>query len=251
MKPAPVFAKIRSQRSFETVVQQVRSLIDDGALRLGDRLPAERELALQLGVSRNTVREALRSLENAGLVTLRKGVTGGAFVSNHSDTVVLSALGDLYRIGAINTADLTEARLLLGREVARLACMRWTDADLTALEENVKRTKELAALGDLNARVDNNLEFHKLLALATRNPVLVLLTRALVDVTRHLVHAMGPMPNTFVLASRDRMLRHLRARNAEAASDEMALYLQRVQRRYFEKIATPVVKAKRAVRVAG
>jgi DNA-binding FadR family transcriptional regulator len=238
----PTFEKLSSQRSFEAVAAQIRALIHNGALRIGDRLPAERELALQLGVSRNTVREALRALENAGLLSLRKGVTGGAFVASRGGEVVSTALGDLYRTGAIRTADLTEARLILGREVARLACERRDEADLAALERNVERMQELASSGDLIARAGTNLEFNKLLAIATKNPVLVILTAALVDATRDLVHVLGPMPNSFALKSRRRMLELLRTRDGDAAAEEMASYLEQAQRRYFQRVertATP------------
>ena len=72
------FSRIRNLRAFEEIADQIRKEISDRRLRAGDRLPPERELAEQFGVSRNTLREALRSLENAGLLRLQKGATGGA-----------------------------------------------------------------------------------------------------------------------------------------------------------------------------
>jgi GntR family transcriptional regulator, transcriptional repressor for pyruvate dehydrogenase complex len=232
----PVFEKLSNRRSFEAVAAQIRAQIHSGALRLGDRLPAERELAVRLGVSRNTVREALRALENAGLLTLKKGVAGGAFVASRGGDVVMTALSDLYRLGFIRTADLTEARLIIGREVARLACERRDEADMEALEQNVAHMQALALSEDLIARADTNLEFHKLLAAATKNPVLVILTNALVEVTRDLVHVFGPMPNKFAIASRQRMLKLIRERDGSNAAQEMARYLEKAQRRYFQKV---------------
>ncbi|HEY9280152.1 MAG TPA: winged helix-turn-helix domain-containing protein, partial [Eoetvoesiella sp.] len=75
----PSFSPIRPQRAFEEVCEQIRREVAAGTLRPGDRLPPERELAEQLGVSRTAIREALRSLENAGLVQCQQGMGGGAF----------------------------------------------------------------------------------------------------------------------------------------------------------------------------
>ena len=70
------FKPIRSQRAFEEIAEQIRNELVQGRLGVGSRLPSERALAEQFGVSRNTLREALRSLEHAGLLRLQKGATG-------------------------------------------------------------------------------------------------------------------------------------------------------------------------------
>lgn len=230
------FTKLSSRRSFEEVVAQIRAKIGNGELKEGDRLPAERDLAVRLGVSRNTVREAFRSLENAGLLHLKKGVTGGAFISGGNTDTVTTALHDLFSLGALKAPDLFEARLILARETARLACARRTDTDLADLAENIVRTKEAVARGDFIARMEINLEFNRLLARATHNPVLAVLTDALVGITRDFVHAVGVMPNRFALLSRERLLEHLRQRDGEAAAREVGDYLQRAQRYQFGQV---------------
>jgi DNA-binding transcriptional regulator YhcF (GntR family) len=90
-----IFEPVRQDRNFEVVVQRVRDKLMRGELKPGDKLPPERELATQLNVSRNVVREALRILENAGLVHTKKGAYGGAFVSPGSPTQMSQVLGDL------------------------------------------------------------------------------------------------------------------------------------------------------------
>src|SRR6476619_4824745 len=72
-RAAPTFEPIRTRRAFEEICDRIRAQIAAGKLRPGDKLPPERELALQLGVGRNALREALRSLEIAGIVRLQKG----------------------------------------------------------------------------------------------------------------------------------------------------------------------------------
>jgi DNA-binding FadR family transcriptional regulator len=238
-----MFSKLSSKRSFEEVVAQIRAQIANGSLREGDRLPAERELAVQFGVSRNTVREALRSLENAGVVTLRKGVSGGAFICSRSGDAVMAALGDLFRLGAISPAHLTEARLILGTEIARLACVRRDDDDLHALAENVRMAQKVLDSGDLRSKAEMNIEFNKLLAAATKNPVLIVMTNALLDITREFVQSIGPMPNRFVQQAHLRILDHVRKRNADAAAKEMAAYLNRTQRTYLGKAGARTERA--------
>jgi DNA-binding GntR family transcriptional regulator len=76
------FVKVRRVRSFDDVVDQVRAAIIDGSILAGERLPSERELAEQFGVSRATLREALRALEAVGLIEIRVGAHGGAFATD-------------------------------------------------------------------------------------------------------------------------------------------------------------------------
>ena len=82
---APRFDRIRRVRSFEEVVEQVRAAIASRSIEAGERLPSERELAEQFGVSRATLREALRALEALGLLEIRPGARGGAFATSPDD----------------------------------------------------------------------------------------------------------------------------------------------------------------------
>lgn len=226
----PEFRPVATRRAFEEITAQIRDRLMRRLLQAGDRLPAERQLAGQFRVSRNTLREALRSLEIAGLVELKKGATGGAFIREGGGEAAVAGLSDLFRMGAILPEHLTEARILVGTEVARLACKRRTKADLAALEANVSATEDAAEKGDMARRAEINYEFHRLLARATRNPVLIVLTDALLEMTRHFVETIGYRPNRYVLPSRRKLLVLLRAGDAEGAADEMEQMLKRLQR---------------------
>lgn len=228
--PGSGFRPVVGRRAFEEIAQQIREQLARGALKAGDRLPPERSLAEAFAVSRNTVREALRSLEIAGLVELRKGAAGGAFIRAGGGEAAVAGLSDLFRLGAIRPEHLTEARIIVGTEVARLACRRRTARDLAALEANVRAAEEATARGDMAARAEINYEFHRLLARATRNPVLIVLTDALMEMTRHFVDRIGYRPNRYVLPSRRRLLARLRAGDAQGAAKEMAGMLRRLQR---------------------
>ena len=229
-KHRTAFRPVATRRAFEEITAQIRAQLARQSLRTGDRLPPERDLADQFGVSRNTLREALRSLEIAGLLELKKGATGGAFIREGGGDAVVAGLSDLYRLGSIRPEHLTEARILIGTEVARLACARHTADDLEALEKNVAEAGAAGKAGEMARRAEIHYEFHSLLARAAKNPVLIILTDALMEMTRHFVEAVGYQPNPYVMPSRKRLLAALRARDADTAAKEMATMLKRLQK---------------------
>jgi DNA-binding FadR family transcriptional regulator len=226
------FAPIAPQRAFEEIAAQIRQLVASGKLRPGDRLPAERDLSAKFNVSRNTLREALRALELSGMIELRKGATGGAFVLPGSSGVVVNGLRDLYHLGAITPEHLTEARTWLSEIVVRVACERLTEADLDALEVNVDAAAAAQKAGNFDERARLHREFHNLLAACTRNPIIEITMEAVMEVMRKFIESIGPSENPYTLPSRRRLLKHLRARDADAAVAEMTKFLGRLQAQY-------------------
>src|SRR5260370_37704371 len=122
MSATPEFRRIRTQRAFEEIAEQIRGELVSRRLRAGDRLPAERALAEQFGVSRNTLREALRSLENSGLLRLQKGATGGAFVRESTGDAIITGLRDMFHLRAIRPAHPTEAPVMIQSIAAPAPC---------------------------------------------------------------------------------------------------------------------------------
>lgn len=226
------FAAVRTKRAFEVVADQIRMQVAQGLLRQGDRLPTERELAEQFQLSRNTVREGLRALEVAGLLELKKGATGGAFIRQGQSEIIVSSFSDLFRLGAIKGEHLTEGRRIVGVAVTRLACQRCTEESLDRLQENID---ESAAATDPASILRINLDFHRLLALATANPVLILLTEALSEMQKEFFKIYELAPQADVLASRRRLITHLRARDENAAVAEMEQHLRYIQAHYLKE----------------
>jgi DNA-binding FadR family transcriptional regulator len=231
------FKPVQTRRAFEEVAEQIRTQLTRGNLRSGDRLPSERDLAERFRLSRNTIREALRSLEMAGILEFRKGATGGAFVREGRGDAVVSSFGDLFRLGVFKPENLTEARLIIGVAVTRLACQRGTPEDFDALRANIAASEATIAGADTEQRVSINLEFHRLLARASKNLVLIILTDSLIEIQRQLLKIVTPTPNEPVIRSRRRLLGHLLARDEIKATQEMEEHLRMLQLHYLKEDA--------------
>jgi len=227
-----IVAPVAPPRASDDVARQIREHIISGQLRPGDRLPAERDLAAQFQVARSTLREALRALELNGLIVLKKGGSGGAFVAHGDVSAVRNGLIDLYHLGAISPQHLTEARIGISEIVVRAACQRLTEDELAQLAANVALAAQAHANGDFHGRTAQHQRFHLLLAQATRNPVLIANMEALVEILRLFVASIGPVDVINVLPSRQRLLKHLKARDADAAVKEMTDSLERVHRQF-------------------
>src|ERR1700761_8375595 len=171
-----LFSRVSVGRISEIIVDQIRLLMRQGQLKPGDRLPPERDLCERFGVSRVTVREALRKLESAGLVEIRVGARGGAFVTAPSSNRVGEGLADLLTLSVISAADVTEVRLILEVGIVPLVCERATEQDLSDLEKICQRSEE--ALRERDYAMEMSLEFHTRVAEATHNPALSMLVES-------------------------------------------------------------------------
>src|SRR4051812_43430214 len=188
----------REGRVFESISEDIRSRVASGALKPGDKLSSERDLAEHYGASRAAVREALRSLERDGVIELRKGPKGGTFIRQADHGMVTQSLNDAITFGGVSIESLTESRTIVLTAVVRLACERGTDADFDRLEESIALTEQRARQGDLEGRRLQLLAFYQLLGQATRNEVMVILVSVLTDLVLNLMAAydIGPRPTT-------------------------------------------------------
>ena len=153
------------KRLYKTVADDLLRVIDSGEYNIGERLPAERDLATKYNVSRPTVREAVIALEIAGRVEVRKGA--GVFIINPIETEDDKSL-DL----DVGPFELTEARLLIEGETAALAATQITTEEIAELEAIILRMKDENEQEIAGEPADK--EFHTLIARATRNSALEL-----------------------------------------------------------------------------
>jgi GntR family transcriptional regulator, transcriptional repressor for pyruvate dehydrogenase complex len=152
----------------EIVVQHVRGLIERGELRPGDRLPAERELAVQLGVSRPSVRAGLRSLSAIGVLQTRHGA--GTFITDGPPTLGSEPLSFLAALHGFTRDEMFEARRALEVGVAGLAAERANDEQIATIAEEI--TGMFAALDDPQTFLIHDIRFHRSVAEASGNPIL-------------------------------------------------------------------------------
>ncbi|MGA5301989.1 FadR/GntR family transcriptional regulator [Nucisporomicrobium flavum] len=169
--------------AYQLLADELRAEITSGRLQPGERLPPEPELCVRSGVSRSTVREALRLLASQYLIVTTRGVTGGSFVA-HPDAEQLSeglstGLTLLTNSAEVGFADLLELRRALEVPAAGLAAQRRTDAHLIELRGAMFDPD----LDELDTMLAAHAAFHAAIASATGNPLFELVTRPLYHVT--------------------------------------------------------------------
>lgn len=168
---AAIFREARQNRVFQDVVDQIQEAIVDGKIRPGQQLPAERELKDQFGVSRGTLREALRVLEQKGLIQIKTGVAGGAIVKGVTTEQISENLGLLIRYRKVSLQNLAEFREALEGLVAGMAAERATAKDIDRLRELLNEARRHVERGpdhwDDFIRVDE--QIHLELSLITDN----------------------------------------------------------------------------------
>lgn len=220
----PVFAPVRMRRAFEAICDQIRQQLADGLLSAGDRLPSEKDLSEQFGVSRSGVREALRSLEMAGMVEALTGINGGFYIKQSHPEGITQAVRDMVALNQVPVSDVTEARILLCGLAIRLACERGTEADFAAIEADIDRFAELVKQGKPVRDSALITEFYRLIGRATHNEVIVMLIDALSEILRGLI-AQLQAPHSNVVQVRRKVLRLMREGEADKASAALAKHL--------------------------
>ncbi len=168
-----LFRKAKQSRIFQDVVDQIQGAILDGQIKPGDKLPAERELGEMLGTSRGTLREALRVLEQKGLIEIRLGVGGGAIVKDPSGKQITESLAMLIRSQKVSLRHLAEFREDVEGTVAGMASERATNEDIRHLQELISAAKACWEAGATQwpefVRVDEKI--HMFMARIAGNPV--------------------------------------------------------------------------------
>lgn len=222
---------IVSRRLYQQVAERIKQQIQAGSISAGDRLPAEKDLALQLGVSRPTVREALIALEIAGLVEIRTG--SGTYIRDRGK--LLFPMVD----AGPGPFELLHARLLIEGEVAAEAAIRATEKDLAAIDTTIQEMEQIMAAGAHAREADQ--AFHVLIANVAGNSVLA-------DFVARLWHGMfSPMfhklsEHTGHMANQERTLAEHKAIYA-ALSTHDALGARTAMRRHLKSVEMVLAKS--------
>ncbi|KAB0671823.1 FadR family transcriptional regulator [Oryzomonas sagensis] len=137
-----MFKHVKQSRAYQDVVEQIQDGIIAGTLKPGSQLPAERDLKEQFGVSRGTLREALRVLEQKGLIEIRTGVAGGSIIREVNSEQLSENLGLLIRNRTVSLRDLAEFREGMEGGVAALAAQRGQEQDMALLRKLLTEAEE-------------------------------------------------------------------------------------------------------------
>jgi GntR family transcriptional regulator, transcriptional repressor for pyruvate dehydrogenase complex len=169
----PIFQKTNQHRVFQDLVNQIEGAILEGRLKVGDKLPPQRELVEMFQTSRASLREALRVLEQKGLINMKLGVSGGAVIKAVDTAPVTESLALLMQHKKVSLAELAEFREGVEGSVAALAAQRATRADVAGLKKKLRIARKCVQAGadawEAFCEVDNDI--HVAIAAASRNSV--------------------------------------------------------------------------------
>ena len=167
-----MFNQVRRDKISISIVEQIRRAIVEGRFKPGDQLPSEKEMTVQFGVSKHTLREALRALEAMGLLQIRKGAGGGPVVVEIDQGSLNSQLVSFFSFKDISIADLSQVRRLLEPFLAKEAARKMQSAQIRQLHELNRKCASILARGRSIVGGREEIDFHVCLARAAGNPVL-------------------------------------------------------------------------------
>ena len=223
-----MYKAVQSSRLYEQIVRQIEESIQKGELSAGSQLPPERDLAKQFGVSRTAVREAIKALQEKGLVDAFPG--RGTFVTNGAPNAMRRSLDRLVNSEEEEgRAYLVEVRDILEPEIAALAAERADDEAVATMREAVK-TMDSAAW-DSDVYIEADLDFHLALAEAAANPLILSLIDSIVGLLREqrlrIFRVEGGPERGQV--HHKRILRAMEKRDANMARAAMKAHLEQVR----------------------
>ncbi len=220
--------QIRRVKLRDQVANKLLEMVSSSDYEVGDRLPPERVLVEQLGVSRTVVREALNLLETRGLLQIEHG--RGAVVSAGGAHAVHENLGFLLRMQPNTLWELMEMRAALEVEVAGLAAERASEQDTVAMRATLDKMRDKIYAPE--GYVDADVEFHDLLARSARNRVFLMMIEPITSLLMASRRMTGAQPSNArrALRAHEAILRQVEAGNAEGAREEMRRHLETTRR---------------------
>ncbi|MCL4459445.1 MAG: FadR family transcriptional regulator [Chloroflexi bacterium] len=227
IKMKPTIQPIKKTKISEDIALQIRDLIASGQLQPGDRLPPERELAEYFGVSRASVREAMRTLELLGLVESKHG--DGTFIREGSIEGLAQSLSSILLTRQGVVVEIMDARKMLEPPLAMRAAERASADDLAELEQLLSTQEEKVARGE--SPVEEDSRFHYALARATGNRVILKLVDAMMELLHESRQHYWQTPERAQrsLAGHRRILKALLAKDPKAAYRSMLDHLEEVE----------------------
>lgn len=227
-----MFSPVNVNRVSQVIVDQIKLLIRDGKLQPGDRLPSERDLCQRFGVSRVTIREALRVLEASGLVEIRVGARGGAFLTTPTAERLGEGLADLLVLSPLTAATVTEARMVVELGILPLVVERATEQDVKDLFAMID--EGAAALEAGSYTMGMSAAFHVRVAKCTHNPAIEMLVQSFhgpMLMSLREAQVAAPLMGHKGTEEHRALAEAIKGRDLEAAQDVMRVHLSRTASR--------------------
>ncbi len=238
-KPAPIkslqdLKPVQRRKLYREIVDQIRGLIKGGRLKHGDRLPPERELAEIFQVSRNSVREAIRSLEEKGIVTSRPGA--GTYVTLGDEDYVVDQFASAIGRERDKLSEIFEFRRLVEPHIAYLAAQNAVATDLAELEDLLQKQAE--EVNDRGRTVELDQSFHLALARASKSTILLRIVETLNDILEETraESLQGEARSLGSLQGHRTVLEAIKQRNSGLARRSMNDHLKDIERMVFKKL---------------
>ena len=217
---------IKTGRLADMVTDQLKQSLFNGEYLEGERLPSEHELMEVFGVSRIVVREAIRNLEQSGLLEIKRGPAGGAFVRAMKHDAISSLVRDTLRLGRTSVAEMMEVRLHIEPIVAGLAAERRNPEDIDNLEKGIENMPKVKS-GD--KYVAWNVDFHRIVAKASHNSMYELIVNILMDMTLELILSIKPTKRVIHdTTSHPAIVEMIKQGNAEGAKEVFREHLEEI-----------------------
>ena len=226
------FAPLLIEPAYRKVAAAIGARVLSRALREGERLPSETELARQFGVNRSTVREALRELESRGLVQRRPGSKLMSVSRPHQDTVA-EGVSHALLLHDVTVRDVWEALTILEPPIARAAARERSAQDLECIV--AAAAAFIADRGDTEQAVQRSAQVFRCLGQATHNPVLGLAQEPLLQLLEPSLRVMidkVPQARARIATAHRRLLEALEARDEDGAQDWMARHIRDFRKGY-------------------
>ena len=228
---------VRKTKLYEQIVHQIRLLIEDGRLKDGDQLPTERNLAEIFKVSRHSVREAIRILEQQHVLSSRPG--SGTFVIVENEGAVVEALAAAIHREKIKLSEIFQFRRLIEPQIAGLAAENATEEHLAKLQRVY--TEHESAINDISEAAAKDLAFHLTLAEASGNSVLQSVLKLLTDILRESreEYSQSESRRRLSLKGHSRILKAITRSNPKEAIRAMETHLKGIESIVIQKKDNP------------
>jgi GntR family transcriptional repressor for pyruvate dehydrogenase complex len=220
------FAESSIESPSDIIIRKIKSLLNNGELKPGDRLPAERKLAEQFGVGRAYVRDAIKKLEFHGV--LRTLPQSGSVIAGLEIPALEGLITDVLKLDNYDFYSLVETRLILETNAARLCALRRTDEDLRQIEQALNTYLKKASQSI--SAVDEDMALHRSIAEGSKNMVIKSLMMIITpDILRSFnEYKVCQSVETVAVNEHIKLLEYIKEQNPEAAAATMRLHLNGV-----------------------